>query len=146
MNCAKITVTGNGQGFDGPDLFVANLGAVNTVKTQLGSDVIFPDPGPNVEFGGDGKRAPPIGVEVASDALGPTTSVASNNVISTTIPLDVGGPSTLFTSTTHTMMANATTTESARKTKKKHHHHGPKLAIANATKTVFATTTMVVVL
>jgi hypothetical protein len=62
MNCAKITVSNGGSGFDGPDLFVANLNSVNDVTTDLGSDVIFPDPGSSVEYGGDGKRAPPVGV------------------------------------------------------------------------------------
>lgn len=86
MNCAKITVTGGGTGVDGPDLFVANLAAVNNVKTVLGSDVIYPDPGSSVEFGGDGKTAPPIGV----------AAVAAPNGQGSGVPA-VGGPTTMQT-------------------------------------------------
>ena len=71
MNCAKVTITNGGSGFTGPDVFVANLAAVNNVKTVLGSDVVYPDPGSSVEFGGDGKTAPPVGVAaVAVPAAG----------------------------------------------------------------------------
>jgi len=138
MNCAKITVTGNGQGFNGPALFVANLGAVNNIKTELGSDVIFPDPGDSVEFGGDGKRAPPVGfTAIASSAVqGEATSpaLASNNIVSTTIPLAVGGPTTLqtlITTTTatvpgptiFTMARNMTDGMCGRRGRKKSKHH-----------------------
>jgi hypothetical protein len=86
MNCAKITVTGGGTGIDGPALFVANLAAVNSVKTVLGSDVIYPDPGSSVEFGGDGKRAAPIGVAAVAAPQGQGSGVPA-----------VGGPTTLQT-------------------------------------------------
>jgi len=121
MNCAKINVTGNGSGLDGPDLFVANLASVNSFKTQLGSDVIFPNPGQSVEFGGDGTRAPPIGFVVvgsSAEASVAATPVGNANVISTSISLDVGGATTLASVT---QAATVTATES--KTKKKHHHH-----------------------
>ena len=121
MNCAKITVTGNGNGFNGPALFVANLASVNDIKTQLGSDVIFPDPGDSVEFGGDGKRALPIGVASASSAAILAT-VPANNVISTTIPLDVGEPTTLQSVT----RATRSLTESRSHTKAKKKHQGKK--------------------
>jgi hypothetical protein len=87
MNCAKITVTGGGTGFNGPALFVANLAAVNSVKTELGTDVIYPDPGTSVEFGGDGKTSPPIGVAAAAP------KVQGNGA---SVPV-VGGPTTMQT-------------------------------------------------
>jgi hypothetical protein len=87
MNCAKITVTGGGTGFSGPELFVANLAAVNSVKTELGTDVIYPDPGSSVEFGGDGKTSPPIGVAAAAP------KVQGNGG---SVPV-VGGPTTMQT-------------------------------------------------
>ena len=79
MNCAKITVTGSGTGFTGPDLFVANLASVNSVKSVLGSDVIYPDPGPSVEYGGDGKTAPPTGLVVTGSGSSSGGAAGSNS-------------------------------------------------------------------
>jgi len=93
MNCAKITVTGGGSGFNGPPVFVANLASVNPMKTVLGTDVIFPDPGPSVEYGGDGKTAPPVGGSGAAnpvDAPPPPAQTSATSVV-------VGGPTTLQT-------------------------------------------------
>lgn len=58
MNCAPITVTSSGsskrselvtRNEDYPELFVANLDSINSCKTSPGTDVVYPDPGPNVE-------------------------------------------------------------------------------------------------
>ncbi len=61
MNCAPITVTGGAskRSEDSnqqvskratlPNLFVANLASVNDCKSTLSSDVLFPDPGENVQ-------------------------------------------------------------------------------------------------
>lgn len=56
MNCAPITVTASDASTkraaasdDYPELFVANLDSVNSCKTSPGTDVVYPDPGPNVE-------------------------------------------------------------------------------------------------
>lgn len=59
MNCAPITVTSSSsskrsgelvtRADDYPELFVANLDSVNSCKTSPGTDVVYPDPGPNVE-------------------------------------------------------------------------------------------------
>jgi hypothetical protein len=94
MNCAKITVTGDGKGFDGPDVFVANLASVNSVKTVLGTDVIYPDPGPSVEYGGDGKRAPPTGVEDSGKSTGAESPDVSSDSSPTAAAPVVGEAST----------------------------------------------------
>ena len=95
MNCAKVTITSGGSGFSGPEVFVANLPAVNNVKTVLGMDVIYPDPGNSVEFGGDGKTAPPVGVvAVAGSGSG---SGAGAGGSPTSVPPLVGGPTTMKT-------------------------------------------------
>lgn len=55
MNCAPITVTASSSSkakrddVSYPELFVANLGSINSCKTTSGTDVVFPDPGSNVE-------------------------------------------------------------------------------------------------
>ncbi|ROW01231.1 hypothetical protein VMCG_05913 [Cytospora schulzeri] len=55
MNCAPITVTAGSSSktkrddVSYPELFVANLESINSCKTTSGTDVVFPDPGPNVE-------------------------------------------------------------------------------------------------
>jgi len=61
MNCAVVTITGRATGvLDGPGVFVANVG--NGCATGEGADVVFPDPGSDIVYGGNaGKRAPPTG-------------------------------------------------------------------------------------
>jgi len=51
QNCAVVTVTNGGSGLTGPAPFVANVG-VNDCHTIEGVDVVFPNPGPNVAYGG----------------------------------------------------------------------------------------------
>jgi len=98
MNCAKVTITNGGSGFTGPDIFVANLAAVNSVKTVLGSDVIYPDPGSSVEYGGDGKRAAPIGVaDVAASGSGSGSGSGAAGESGASVAPTVGGPSTMKT-------------------------------------------------
>ncbi|EPE10862.1 dna-directed rna polymerase [Ophiostoma piceae UAMH 11346] len=63
MNCAPVTVTGSSSKREAeasdiaieerdtsalPNLFVANLASINSCKTTTSTDVVFPDPGPNV--------------------------------------------------------------------------------------------------
>ncbi|KAI5840354.1 putative extracellular protein, partial [Tricharina praecox] len=76
MNCAVVTISGGKrklmarEEFNvlpsmlkkralGPQVFLANLG--NGCTTQAGADVEFPDPGNNVERGGAGDTAAPVG-------------------------------------------------------------------------------------
>jgi hypothetical protein len=61
MNCAVVTITGGASSaLDGPGMFVANVG--NGCGTTEGTDVVFPDPGSDIVYGGDAaKRAPPTG-------------------------------------------------------------------------------------
>ncbi|PWW78882.1 Lytic polysaccharide monooxygenase [Tuber magnatum] len=60
MNCASVTITdgGSGMGAPYPDIFRANIG--NGCTTQEGTDVVFPNPGNDVEKSST-KTAPPIG-------------------------------------------------------------------------------------
>ncbi|KAH8152087.1 uncharacterized protein LAJ45_04081 [Morchella importuna] len=61
MNCAVVTITGgSSNALSGPTLFLANIG--NGCTTASGTDVVFPNPGDTVEYGGsEGDRAPPSG-------------------------------------------------------------------------------------
>jgi hypothetical protein len=58
QNCAVVTITNGGSGLTGPAPFVANVG-VNGCTTIEGVDVVFPDPGPNVQYGGKYKSSKP---------------------------------------------------------------------------------------
>lgn len=57
MNCAPITVTAatassrmaRRDAASYPELFVANLDAINSCKTEPSTDPVYPDPGPDVE-------------------------------------------------------------------------------------------------
>lgn len=62
MNCAHVTISGNNGGsLSGrPDIFVANVGSKgNNCKTVEGSDVLYPNPGPEVE-NTSSRTAPPV--------------------------------------------------------------------------------------
>lgn len=65
MNCAVVTIGGSGtklktRALTGPSLLLANIG--NGCTTASNTDVIFPNPGSVVEYGGDAaSRAPPVG-------------------------------------------------------------------------------------
>lgn len=65
MNCAVVTIGGSGtklkaRALSGPSLFLANIG--NGCTTASGTDVVFPNPGSVIEYGGDASsRAPPVG-------------------------------------------------------------------------------------
>ncbi|KAG5928566.1 hypothetical protein E4U53_002627 [Claviceps sorghi] len=66
MNCASVTITRGGRKRRGstqslqsrPDMFVANVG--KGCGTAEGSDLLFPDPGPDVDMNSK-KTAPPTG-------------------------------------------------------------------------------------
>jgi len=82
MNCASVTIGGGGaksramakRAFSGPEVFKANIG--NGCTTAAGTDVVFPNPGPNIEYGGNaGARAPPGG----SCGSGQTPSTGGNS-------------------------------------------------------------------
>ncbi|WVF67528.1 hypothetical protein IAT40_002284 [Kwoniella sp. CBS 6097] len=74
-NCAVVTITGGGSGLnenDFPTPFVANAD-VNDCKTIEGVDVVFPNPGKNVKYGGDyasSKPTTPTGF-TGSNCVGP---------------------------------------------------------------------------
>src|ERR1700743_2085143 len=68
MNCASVTIGGGGarsramakRAMSGPEVFKANIG--NGCTTAAGTDVVFPSPGPNIQYGGNAaSRAPPSG-------------------------------------------------------------------------------------
>jgi len=60
MNCASVAITDGGSGMAGsyPYIFRANIG--NGCATEAGADVVFPNPGGDVENVST-KAAPPIG-------------------------------------------------------------------------------------
>ncbi|KAF2497559.1 hypothetical protein BU16DRAFT_456589, partial [Lophium mytilinum] len=63
MNCAVVDITGNARSRSKraataalarlPSIYVANLADINSCKTVEMHDVVFPDPGKDVEYGGD---------------------------------------------------------------------------------------------
>ncbi|KAI9833348.1 MAG: hypothetical protein M1819_003743 [Sarea resinae] len=65
MNCAQVDVIGgedaSADEFDAlPEIFVANLGGINNCTTVEGQQVVYPDPGPEVEYGsGESASSPP---------------------------------------------------------------------------------------
>ena len=64
MNCAVVTIDAPKKmvkrNLSGPPMFLANIG--NGCSTPAGTDIVFPDPGSDVQYGGDAsKRASPIG-------------------------------------------------------------------------------------
>lgn len=65
MNCAVVTITGGKKkrakrALAGPSVFVANVG--NGCSTTAGTDVVFPDAGQDIQYGGDAsRRASPAG-------------------------------------------------------------------------------------
>ncbi|OCF32734.1 hypothetical protein I316_05655 [Kwoniella heveanensis BCC8398] len=74
-NCAVVTITNGGSGLnedDFPTPFVANAN-VNDCATIEGVDVVFPNPGKNVKYGGDyasSKPTTPAGY-TGSNCVGP---------------------------------------------------------------------------
>lgn len=94
MNCAVVTIGGSGsklkaRALAGPALFLANIG--NGCTTASGTDLVFPNPGNVIEYGGNAaSRAPPIG-NCASQVLtgggnigGDTSSNSVSSVASRT--------------------------------------------------------------
>lgn len=66
MNCAVVTISSSGSklkpraAFSGPSIFLANIG--NGCTTAPNSDVVFPNPGSVVQYGGNAAaRAAPVG-------------------------------------------------------------------------------------
>ncbi|GKT51905.1 uncharacterized protein ColSpa_12086 [Colletotrichum spaethianum] len=92
MNCAVITITGGGAGgstttafSSRPQIFKANI--ANGCSTLEGSDVMFPDPGPDVTTAGT-KTAAPVGNCGAVVAPNPGTGGGSNSAPSSSKPVD----------------------------------------------------------
>src|SRR5579859_5892732 len=53
MNCAPVVVVGTaGSSFTGPRIFEANIFGQGTCNTVEGVDVVYPNPGKSVHFGG----------------------------------------------------------------------------------------------
>jgi hypothetical protein len=88
-NCAVITVTNGGSGLTGPAPFVANVG-VNDCHTIEGIDVVFPNPGPNVKYGGkyaSSKPTAPAGFTGSNcDGHGGSASAGNSSSASASAP------------------------------------------------------------
>lgn len=79
MNCAPVVVAGTaGSSFTGPRIFEANIFGQGKCNTVEGVDVVYPNPGSSVHFGGS----------FAGGNTGPATELAScdfdQNVMLTT--------------------------------------------------------------
>ncbi len=80
QNCAVVTITGGGAGLEGPTPFVANAG-VNECHTLEGIDVVFPEPGSSVQYGGaytSSKPTAPAGF-TGSNCVGPNAKSGASN-------------------------------------------------------------------
>ncbi|WWD02224.1 hypothetical protein V865_000262 [Kwoniella europaea PYCC6329] len=126
-NCAPVTITNGGSGLnsnDYPTPFVANAN-VNECKTIENIDVVFPNPGKNVNYGGSyasTKPTTPAGF-TGSNCVGPgatesspssasasasTTSSAQAVIVSASIGVQVGNGQSTSTSA---VAAQPSTTE-----------------------------------
>ena len=118
QNCAVVTITNGGAGLDSstyPTPFVANAG-VNDCKTIENTAVVFPNPGPNVRYGGaykDTKPTTPAGF-TGSNCVGPgagsSNSSASGSSSSDVQPVAASAKSSPATAATSTGAADARTT------------------------------------
>lgn len=81
QNCAAVTVIDGGSGLTGPSPFVANIN-VNQCRTiakeDAKSDLVFPDPGPLVYYGGEFKTSHPTTPAAfeGSNCVGPGPSAS----------------------------------------------------------------------
>ncbi|KAG5975083.1 hypothetical protein E4U55_007857 [Claviceps digitariae] len=94
MNCASINITGGGKKKRGsthslqsrPDMFVANVG--KGCGTAEGSDLLFPNPGPDVDMDSK-KTAPPTGScaeSTSSDGSSPAPAPRPDNGNNNSVP------------------------------------------------------------
>ncbi|KAJ9097351.1 hypothetical protein QFC19_006819 [Naganishia cerealis] len=105
MNCAAVTVANGGSGLTGPTPFVANAD-VNECKTIENVDVVFPDPGSVIHFGGSyasSKPTTPVGY-TGSNCVGPgaTASYPTNSKASSAAPSSSSSPAQSYAQTTAT--------------------------------------------
>ena len=102
MNCAAVTVTNGGSGLSGPTPFVANAN-VNECKTIEGVDVVFPNPGAVIHYGGSytsSRPTTPAGFS-GSNCVGPGASALPDKTAasSAAVPSSEAPSSTVQTST-----------------------------------------------
>lgn len=53
QNAAVVAVTGTAHSYSGPGLFRSNTYGAGICETPEGTDVVFPNPGDQVFYGGD---------------------------------------------------------------------------------------------
>ncbi|ROW07485.1 hypothetical protein VPNG_07122 [Cytospora leucostoma] len=108
MNCAPITVTASSsskakrhdvslepRADSYPELFVANLESINSCKTTSGTDVVFPDPGENVEKLLSG--ATPSYATISSSGCVPLSQTQGSGSLPTATAGGSGGSSAVTT-------------------------------------------------
>jgi hypothetical protein len=101
MNCAAVTVTNGGSGLTGPTPFVANAN-VNECKTIENIDVVFPEPGSVIQYGGSyasSKPTTPAGFS-GSNCVGPGASLSPPKASSSATPTKTSAPQTTTAATT----------------------------------------------
>jgi len=112
QNCAVVTITNGGSGLTGPTPFVANVG-VNECHTIEGIDVVFPNPGSSVAYGGSYASSKPTAVAgfTGTNCIGPgaTSSPSNTTAASTTI----AGPATSAAVVAHAVVDGTTSTSVA---------------------------------
>ncbi|KAL7422423.1 hypothetical protein Q5752_003071 [Cryptotrichosporon argae] len=110
QNCAVITVENGGSGLTGPTPFVANAD-VNSCTTIENIDVVFPDPGDTVIYGGSYASSKPTTAAgyTGSDCVGPSAS-ASGSAGATA---GASGSASLTTATSSSASVSGTTATSS---------------------------------
>lgn len=101
MNCAYVSIQGKDSGSSDqgttsqmntlPDLFVANVGSQSSCETIEDIPVVFPEPGPDVLYGGGANPSTPprfngCDASVATSSPGPTPTPATSSNMATIIP------------------------------------------------------------
>ena len=82
MNCAPVKVVGTSTSFTGPRMFEANIFG-GTCITVEGFDVVYPNPGKSVHFGGafvGGNTGPPTVLSPCSFDENQNLTVTSSGI------------------------------------------------------------------
>jgi len=109
MNCAPVTVVGKGStSFTGPQMYEANIFGGTQCITPGEVDVVYPNPGPSVEFGGKFVNGNTPGVtDISPCSFDNNVNVTVNGAGTSTDPAPVVAPDSVNNSTTTSTSAAA---------------------------------------
>ena len=115
MNCAPVTVVGKGStSFTGPRMYEANIFGGGQCITPGEVDVVYPNPGSSVEFGGKFVNGNTPGVtDISPCSFDNNVNVTVNGGGSTTDPAPADPPASANNSTVVASVVTPATTTSA---------------------------------